>query len=91
MDFEQGLTARGLEGFRTAARLAPSSRTHQALADALSRSKRYEEAAAELRAAARFEGLEGQQALEKRIAALERVREDEVQRARPPEPEREGR
>ncbi len=84
VDLQQGLTARALEGYRTAVRLSPSSSTHQQLASALSQLKHYDEAVAELRAAQRFESPAGAKVLEGAIATIEAVRDADRIRATPP-------
>lgn len=77
VDMEAGLTARALEAYRTAVRLSPSTRTHTALASALTATKHYDESVAELRAAQRFEGPAGAKGLERTIETIEALRDAE--------------
>lgn len=84
VDMAAGLTVRALDGFRTAVRLAPSSRTHSALARALSTLKHYDESVAELRAAQRFESEAGGKAIETAIETIEAARDAEQIRPNAP-------
>ena len=84
VDMEAGLTARALDGYRTAVRLSPSARTHSQLAQALVTLKHYDESVAELRAAQRFESEDGAKRLDATIQAIEAVRDAEQIRANTP-------
>ncbi len=84
VDMQAGLTARALDAYRTAVRLAPSARTHSALAGALSATRHYDESVAELRAAQRFESPDGAKGIERTIETIEAMRDAEQIRATGP-------